>query len=45
MNFLTLLQGVDEGIVKGLYKFSDAKPADHKAQRRGVIAGCKFDLV
>lgn len=23
-------EGVDEGIVKGLYKFSDAKPLDHK---------------
>ena len=23
-------QGVDEGIVKGLYKFSDAKPLEHK---------------
>ena len=25
------VQGADEGIVKGLYKFSDAKPAEHKA--------------
>ena len=31
------MQGVDEGIVKGLYKFSDAKSADHKARLSDVV--------
>lgn len=28
-------EGADEGIVKGLYKFSDAKPAEHKVRLIG----------
>jgi len=37
-------EGVDEGIVKGLYKFSDAKPAQHKVRLIGSGAIMKQAL-
>eukprot|EP00931_Biecheleriopsis_adriatica_P117705 TRINITY_DN931_c0_g1_i1.p1 TRINITY_DN931_c0_g1~~TRINITY_DN931_c0_g1_i1.p1 ORF type:complete len:1062 (+),score=241.89 TRINITY_DN931_c0_g1_i1:80-3265(+) len=37
-------EGVDEGIIKGLYKFQDAKPAEHKVRLIGSGAIMKQAL-